>query len=132
LYSVQPPFAYIMVLGQIAAVTGLLVAVWQTDALGLLGLRQLMGQKENTAFVTGGLYRYVRHPMYFFGLLILWLTPLMTVNVLAAWLGLSVYVLVGAHYEEKKLSRLYGSAYEEYRARTPMIVPLPRLGHKPT
>ena len=125
LYLALPPLEYVMMFGQLLAVIGLLVAVLQTDALGLLGIKQLMGQPERDALVTGGLYRYMRHPMYFFGLLIIWLTPVMTVNVLTACVGLTAYLFVGAHYEEKKLSRLFGSRYEQYKARTPMMIPIP-------
>ncbi len=128
LYLAHPPLQYIMLLGQFLAVIGLLVALRQTDALGLLGLKQLMGQEESTALVTGGLYRYMRHPMYFFGLLIIWLTPVMTVNVLAACIGLTAYLLLGAHFEERKLARLFGRAYDEYKSRTPMFIPLPKPG----
>ncbi len=127
LYLVRPPAEYVMLLGQLMAAIGLLAAIRQTDALGLLGLKQLMGRQESSALVTGGLYRYMRHPMYFFALLIIWLTPVMTVNVLAACIGLTVYVLAGAHFEERKLSRVFGRAYDEYKSRTPMIVPLPKL-----
>ncbi len=128
LYLAHPPLEYLMLAGQFMAVIGLLAAIRQTDALGLLGLKQLMGQQENTTLVTGGLYRYVRHPMYFFGLLIIWLTPVMTVNVLAVCIGLTAYLLTGAHFEERKLSRVFGRAYDEYKSRTPMIVPFPKFG----
>lgn len=131
LYLVRPPLEYVMLAGQLAAVIGLLAALRQTDALGLLGLKQLLGQQENAALVTGGLYRYMRHPMYFFSLLLIWLTPVMTVNVLTACVGLTVYLFVGAYFEEKKLSGMFGRAYEEYRARTPMIIPFPRRRRAP-
>jgi methanethiol S-methyltransferase len=123
LYLVQPPLEYVMLLGQLLGVLGLLLALKQTDALGLVGLKQLLGQQESDELVTGGLYRYMRHPMYFFGLVIIWLTPVMTVNVLTACVGLTAYLFVGAYYEEKKLARLFGSTYEAYRSVTPMMIP---------
>ncbi len=131
LYLAQPPLEYVMLSAQLAAIIGLLAAIRQTDALGLLGLKQLMGQRERSVLVTGGLYRYMRHPMYFFGLLIIWLTPVMTVNVLAACIGMTAYLLAGAYFEERKLSRLFGRAYDEYKSRTPMIIPLPKVPHGP-
>jgi protein-S-isoprenylcysteine O-methyltransferase Ste14 len=120
-----------MLAGQVLAILALLLAVRQTDALGLLGLKQLAGQDESAELVTGGLYRYMRHPMYFFGLVIIWLTPVMTVNVLALYVGLTAYLFVGAYFEEKKLARVFGKAYEQYKARTPMMIPFPRLTGKP-
>ena len=130
LYLAPPPFEYLMFAAQFLALLGLLLAVWQTDALGLIGLRQLLGQEERSDLVTAGLYRYMRHPMYFFGLLIIWLTPVMTANTLVTCLGLTAYVFLGAYYEERKLSRVFGRAYAEYKSRTPMIIPLPIPGRR--
>ena len=50
----------------------------------------------------------------------------MTLNLLAINLGLTVYVLVGATLEERKLLHQFGQAYAEYRKHTPMLIP--RLG----
>jgi protein-S-isoprenylcysteine O-methyltransferase Ste14 len=130
LYLVRPPFEYLMFAAQFLALLGLLVAVYQTDALGFVGLKQLMGQDESPALVTAGLYRYMRHPMYFFALLIIWLTPIMTMNLLVACIGLTAYLFIGAHYEERKLSRIFGRPYDEYKARTPMMIPLLMLGRR--
>jgi protein-S-isoprenylcysteine O-methyltransferase Ste14 len=124
LYAVQAPWLYVILVGQGLAALGLLAAVLKTDALALIGLRQVAGEDKRSVFVTDGLYRYVRHPMYLFGLLVLWLTPVMTINILILYAALTVYVLVGAYFEETKLLAEFGEAYAEYRSHTPMIVPL--------
>ncbi len=123
LYIVHLPWLVFFLVGEVLAAAGLLVAVLQTDALGLIGLRQLVGGEERSQLTTHGVYRYVRHPMYFFGLLILWLTPFMTLNLLITYAALSFYVWLGAYFEEKKLAREFGAAYREYRADTPMLLP---------
>ena len=126
LYLVKPPLEYVMLGGQLLAILAALVALKQTDALSFVGLKQLMGQERPTILITSGLYRYVRHPMYFFALVFIWLTPVMTMNVLTLCIGLTAYFFVGAYFEERKLARVFGRAYEEYRSRTPMMIPLPR------
>jgi protein-S-isoprenylcysteine O-methyltransferase Ste14 len=45
------------------------------------------------------------------------------VNILALNLGLSIYLWVGTLFEERKLIKAYGAAYEEYMQRTPMLIP---------
>ena len=35
----------------------------------------------------------------------------------------SAYLVIGTAFEERKLRRLYGQAYEDYRARVPAFVP---------
>jgi protein-S-isoprenylcysteine O-methyltransferase Ste14 len=65
----------------------------------------------------------VRHPLYTCGLLIVWLSPVMTWNLLALILGLTVYILVGIHFEERKLRREFGEAYAAYQRRVPALIP---------
>jgi methanethiol S-methyltransferase len=69
------------------------------------------------------LYRWVRHPLYTAGLLFIWLTPVMTQNTLVVIIAASVYIVVGAFYEERKLEREFGAAYSEYKSKTPMLIP---------
>lgn len=126
LYVVPPPWRYLMFAGELAAVLCLILVLLQVDAASFIGLRQLLQGERPPRFVTSGFYRWVRHPLYLFGLLILWLTPAMTVNLLVADLAMTTYLIIGARFEERKLLREFGSAYAEYRLRTPMFIPLLR------
>lgn len=125
LYTVPEPWAYLMVAGQLAAVVVLAVGVAQTGIWTFLGVQQIFGTSSEGAplLVTGGLYRWVRHPLYTAGLAFIWLAPVMTGNLLALNLGLTLYLVVGALYEERKLVRVFGDAYLRYREQTPMLIP---------
>lgn len=123
LYQVPAPWSYLMLAGQGLAVVFLLLAVLQTDLLSFAGLRQLIEEEKTGKLVTHGLYRFVRHPLYTFSLLFLWLSPRMSVNTFIVYLALSAYVLVGAFFEERKLLREFGKEYANYRAVTPMLIP---------
>jgi protein-S-isoprenylcysteine O-methyltransferase Ste14 len=102
----------------------LLVGVLQTDTLNFIGLGQLFQEKEQPSkLVVGGLYRYMRHPLYTAGLLFLWLTPSVSLNSLTLYIASTFYILIGAYFEERKLLREFGQAYAEYKKKTPMIVP---------
>jgi protein-S-isoprenylcysteine O-methyltransferase Ste14 len=48
----------------------------------------------------------------------------MTVNRLVLYLSLTIYIIIGAYFEERKLKREFGREYEDYQARTPMLIPL--------
>src|SRR5215208_4468424 len=123
LYRVRSPWNYVMLAGQGISVLFLLTAVLQTDLLSFAGLRQLIETEKTGNLVTGGLYRLVRHPLYTFSLLILWLSPSVTVNSFVVYTALTTYVLIGILFEERKLLREFGNDYANYRLTTPMLLP---------
>jgi protein-S-isoprenylcysteine O-methyltransferase Ste14 len=127
LYRLHLPWTLLALGMQLFAVCVLALGVLQTGAGSFLGLRPFLNPQETAAprLVVTGLYRYVRHPLYSAGLLFLWLTPVMTTNLLAMAAGLTIYILVGTLHEEYRLMREFGEAYREYRRRTPMLIPFP-------
>ncbi len=125
LYRIPAPWLYLTLFVQALSAVALLVGVLQTGVWEFIGLSQL-GQAENSAkpqLTTGGLYHYVRHPLYTAGLVFLWLTPEMTINRLALWSIMSLYLGIGAYFEERKLLREFGQQYADYKTRTPMLIP---------
>ncbi len=127
LYVIATPWRYLMVAGEAAAALLLMLALLTTDMLHFAGLRQILGGESQSRLVTGGFYRWVRHPLYLFGLLILWLTPYMTINMLTVIASLTVYIIIGAALEERRLLAEFGAEYEAYRRRMPMLIPGLRL-----
>ncbi len=125
LYAIPFPWAFLTLLGQAVAVVLLVIGLLQTGVWTFLGVHQLLGARgiEEEKMVVNGLYRWVRHPLYSAGLLFIWLTPVMSLNLLALNIGLTVYLVVGALFEERKLLRTFGPVYAEYQQRTPMLVP---------
>ena len=69
------------------------------------------------------LYRLVRHPMMAGFFLAFWAVPTMTVGHLVLAAGMSVYILIALHYEERDLLNLFGASYENYRGRVGMLLP---------
>jgi protein-S-isoprenylcysteine O-methyltransferase Ste14 len=123
LYQASAPYDYVMRVGQGLSIFFLLVAVFQTDILSFAGLRQLIQGEKTGKLVTSGLYGYVRHPLYAFSLAILWFSPIVSVNSFVVYLALTIYVLIGILFEERKLLREFGQQYADYRAVTPMLLP---------
>ena len=124
LYKIPEPLVYFTVFIQIVSVLLLVYSVLQTGALQFIGLSQAFGLKREDKLNTDGLYRYMRHPLYTFSLLVLWLTPTMTRNFALLYAALTVYIIIGAIFEERKLLQTFGAAYQEYRAKTPFLIPL--------
>ena len=124
LYTIPAPWLYLTLAIQAAAAVGLLLTLAQTGVWAFAGISQpLRGEDGPGQLITGGMYRHLRHPLYALGLVILWLAPEMTLNRLVLITSLSLYLIVGAYFEERKLERDFGSAYVDYKARTPMFVP---------
>jgi methanethiol S-methyltransferase len=125
IYRIPLPWVILTIALQLFAVVILVLGVRQTGTTSFIGLSQLLLPEDTSPprLVTDGLYRYVRHPLYTCGLVIIWLTPIMTWNLLALIIGLTGYILIGAYFEERKLLLEFGDAYAEYRQRTPMLVP---------
>lgn len=133
IYSLTWPWLFLTSIGQALAAILLLLGLLQTDSLHFLGLRQLFHPEESEQgeLVINGLYCRVRHPLYSAGLLFIWLTPLMTTSVLALNLGLTLYIIIGSVFEERRLVDEFGRAYIDYQRRVPRLIPLPGRCYPP-
>ena len=80
LYVIPTPWSYLALAGQLLAVAALGIGLLQTGVWSFLGFEQLLIKSSGgeAQMVTGGLYRWVRHPLYSAGLVFIWLTPVMT------------------------------------------------------
>lgn len=134
LWRVPPPLNLLFILVQIVGLGGLAVSFLQTDFLRFAGLRQVMRFARGEAqpdppepFVRGGVYGLVRHPLYLFSLAVIWFTPLMTFNALLFDILATVYFVLGAWHEERRLLREFGEKYRRYRQEVPAFIPFLRL-----
>ena len=128
LYQIPFPWILLTALGQLVGVVIIVVGILQTDVWHFTGLRQII-QSDNhqkSVLVSRGLYSWVRHPLYTGGLLLIWLVPTMTLNLLTIFMLLTIYLVVGAKLEEKRLLEEFGDEYRAYQAQVPMLLPFPR------
>lgn len=126
IYDIPSPWSGLMVILQLAGVGVSFLGARQTGLARLAGLTHLMekeGASTGNRMETGGLYKFVRHPIYSGAILFFWLTPQMTWNGLALRLAFTLYFIIGGMVEEKKLVAEFGDAYRAYRLRTPMLIP---------
>jgi protein-S-isoprenylcysteine O-methyltransferase Ste14 len=111
--------------------TALAGFVWGTRALksfDALGIRQIMnrvhGRKpRQMPFTVSGPYQWVRHPLYFFVLLMIWSCPDLTMDRLLFNVLWTIWITVGALLEERDLVADFGDRYIEYRKKVPMLIP---------
>jgi protein-S-isoprenylcysteine O-methyltransferase Ste14 len=131
MWEVERPFNWLFVAIQLIGVIGLGASLLQTDVMRFVGLgqfiRYLRGDDElnpRPILTTTGVYGLVRHPLYFFSLLLLWFSPVMTLPLLVFDVAATVYFWVGSAHEERRLAMAFGDKYEVYRNRVPRLLPL--------
>ena len=111
-----------------AALLGFLWSLRFYDIDEFLGLRQFRERNasvdDQEQFRLSPLHRYVRHPWYFFALVIIW-TRDMNAAMLTTAILMTLYFVIGSRLEERKLLRYHGDIYRRYRERVPGLVPLP-------
>lgn len=123
LYIIPWPGSGLMAAGQILAALGLLASLRQTGIFYFLGLEQPKHSSAAVGLITSGFYCRFRNPLFFFGALFLWLSPIMTVNLLAFNILATVYFYIGARHEERSLHEEFGPEYEAYKKQVPMFLP---------
>ena len=121
------PFAILI---QVICVIAVLLAVIQVDLWSFVGLRQLLRWLESAnnpdspaRLIRSGLYAFMRHPIYFFSLVALWLMPAMSLNTFTLFVCFTIYFWVGSIFEERKLVAEFGEEYKQHQRNVPRIVP---------
>lgn len=126
-YSLRQGFSWLLLFGALALV---LHAVFMLRSHG--GQRARSHNPENFKFentselVTGGIFRYVRHPMYTSLLLLSWgiLLKHPTFGGLLIALLATLCMLVAANKEEQENLAYFGDVYRDYVTTTKKFIPL--------
>jgi methanethiol S-methyltransferase len=105
-----------------------LVATFLINHFELFGLHQvinnLLGREmPSPRFRTPGLYKVVRHPLYFGFIVAFWAAPVMTVGHLMFAAVTTAYILIAIVLEERDLVHAFGDEYRAYRQRVAMLIP---------
>jgi methanethiol S-methyltransferase len=112
----------------LAALFGFWFSLKHYDMQEFLGLRQLQHNvqkvEDQEHFHLSPFHRYVRHPWYFFGLVLVW-TRDMSITTLISSVAITLYFMIGSRLEEKKLLVYHGDIYRRYMARVSGLIPLP-------
>ena len=125
LWRIPPPWLIVTIALQLLALVAILVTFLYIDWMAFIGFRQLTNpdaERENR-LVIRGMYRFVRHPLYLFSIILLWLIPWMTDVLLAFVIASTLYFIIGTIPEERKLLDIYGDQYRRYQEQVPRIIP---------
>lgn len=117
-WSVSGPAAGLLIAVQF---TGAIVAVLAARHIDVAALAGLRWQPTGNAPILkrDGLYGFVRHPIYFAWLLLVWPTPMMTGSRLMFAVLTTAYLIVAIPWEERGLRQEFGAAYDDYRRDVP-------------
>jgi len=105
---------------------------WGTRALGsfdTFGIQPILHHLRGTdpppsvPFTVRGPYRWVRHPLYLFCLMMIWSCPDLTVDRLLYNVLWTVWIVVATVLEERDLVATFGEQYRNYQRKVPMLVP---------
>lgn len=93
--------------------------------LGLAQIRE--GESSRTlsarpAFATSGILGVIRHPWYAGALLLIWARDFGLMSLIINFV-LSLYLVIGAFLEERKLLKEFGDDYRLYKNRVSMLFP---------
>lgn len=112
----------------LAAIGGFAWSLRYYDGSEFIGLRQWRERErrveDQERFYISPLHRFVRHPWYSLGLVILWTRDMDGVFLLSS-LMITGYFILGSRLEERKLLVYHGARYRQYREQVPALVPLP-------
>jgi protein-S-isoprenylcysteine O-methyltransferase Ste14 len=124
LYVVPQPWIWLFFLAQL--LIGLATLKAFLDAPHRFLIRaQLAKSQSPDAFALGirGIYCWIRDPFLLSGLLLIWLTPIMTENLLLVYLIASVYLFLGSLHWESRLLVQFGEDYAAYQYEVPRMIP---------
>lgn len=118
-------------IGNGLSILALLGFVWSLryyDMQEFLGLKQWRGHvtapEDQEHFHLSPLHRFVRHPWYCFGVVLLWARDMNSAQLVSTLL-VTAYFTIGSRLEEQKLLAYHGDLYRRYMQRVPGLFPLP-------
>lgn len=128
LFAIHGPLSWLPRVFSLLAIAGCLwgmLALGGFDAFGRPPIASLLhGQRlKPPCFVVRGPYRWVRHPLYFFSLLLIWATPDMTSDRLLFNVLWTSWIVLGSYLEERDLVAEFGERYRAYQQTVPMLLP---------
>jgi protein-S-isoprenylcysteine O-methyltransferase Ste14 len=124
--SLDRPVGIVQLFSIALAGLGSAMVIWVSTTFVREGKGTPVPLNPPTRFVAGGLYRYMRNPMYVGALTILMAEALyfgsiwLLVYAAGLWLAFHLFLVL---WEEPQLKRRFGAAYERYLEQVPRWLP---------
>ena len=128
LFEIHGPLRWLLRAFSLLAIAGFLwgmLALGGFDAFGRQPIAsRLRGRPlKPPSFVVRGPYRWVRHPLYFFSLLLIWASPDLSSDRLLFNVLWTSWIVLGSCLEERDLLAEFGERYRGYQKTVPMLLP---------
>ncbi len=112
-----------------AAIFALLGFIWSLTFYDLREFSGFLNKNKANAFDVAKLkisplHRIVRHPWYFFMLVMIWTRDINATQLVSAAV-ITLYLMIGSRLEENKLIAQFGDGYRAYRSKVNGLFPLP-------
>jgi len=104
-----------------------LIILTISGLLAGFGLNTVFGKtRKEPQVITTGVFSIVRHPIYFGSILLYLGFILLSLSLLSVliWFIIIIFYYMISRYEEKLLTQRFGSTYEEYKKKVPMLFPI--------
>ncbi|MCP4022322.1 MAG: isoprenylcysteine carboxylmethyltransferase family protein [Desulfobacteraceae bacterium] len=110
----------------VLAVAGMFWGFSSLDFVDPLGVRALSKRPKigNNRLLIRGAYRFVRHPLYLFSLVMIWAKPDLTADRLLFNFLFTIWIVLACRWEENDLIQVFGDDYIRYQSMVPMIFPV--------
>ncbi len=118
-------FTHFLVAAALAGFVWTVKSLENFDPLGMEAMLIRLGKSRPAPMPLSvrGPYRLVRHPFYFFTIVMIWSFPVITLDRLMFNGTWTAWIWIGAVLEERDLLDQYGDAYEAYRQTVPRLLP---------
>jgi len=120
LFQLAEGWKWLFIGMQIIGLLVLYASVRPIDLFVFLGVRAFPEGLD--PFIEKGIYCYIRHPMYFGIMIILFSMPQQSVNSLTFYFIISLYLVLGSKFEERRLRQAHPE-YADYCRRVPAFIP---------
>jgi protein-S-isoprenylcysteine O-methyltransferase Ste14 len=128
LWQWQGAMSWLAYAMMILSASGFVWSLRYYDSREFLGIRQLQRHQQaiqdQEQLKISPLHRFVRHPWYSLGLLLIWVQDMDPARLISV-LSITCYLVLGSRIEESKLLLYHGEAYRIYRQRVPGLIPRP-------
>jgi protein-S-isoprenylcysteine O-methyltransferase Ste14 len=133
IYQLSSPYDYLVLIPQFVSLVGIFWCFKYVCFKEFVGLSQIdryikgdysdNDLDEKYTLRIAGPYKFSRHPIYFFSIIILMFRAEMDLFYLTVFILSIAYFYIGSYYEEKKMVRMFGDDYRNYQREVPKIFP---------
>jgi len=126
--EIQGPLQLVFRAFSLLAIAGIVLVVRALKTFDLFGRGSITDrlhgkQQRPSQFFLSGPYFWVRHPLYFFMLVLIWSTPEMKSDRLVFNILWTSWIIYGSYLEERDLVAVFGETYRRYQDTVPMLLP---------